>query len=105
MGATQTHATITAILHKSAFGTIPEPLQQILKHLSEATLEATLIIKNDLRMPHKYHPLTVARSLLEIAKGEKSRKSIAMQLLRMLKPSFSKEVIKLFMDHLTRETY
>jgi len=101
---TQTHATITALLHNEAFGMVPKPLQDILDYLGEATLEATLVM-NGFKMPHKYHPLTVGRSMLEIAKGEKSRKSMARQLLRMLKPSFTKEFTKLFLDHLTRETY
>ncbi|MHA1834223.1 MAG: hypothetical protein ACTSV7_09535 [Candidatus Baldrarchaeia archaeon] len=103
--ATRTHATITALLHKVAFGKVPEVLQEILGLLGEATLEAKLVMKNNLNMPHKYHPFTVTRSLAEIMKGEKSRRSMAMQQLHMLKPSFTKEFTKLFIDHLTRETY
>lgn len=103
--ATGTHATITALLHKVAFGGVPEVLQEIVHRLGEATLEAKLVMESNLMMPYKYHPFTVARSLVEIMKGEKSRRSVAMQLLHMLKPSFTKEFTKLFIEHLTRETY
>jgi len=102
---TQSHATITALLHKEAFGMIPTPLQTILRDLQRTSLEEMRVANNNLKMPHKYHPLTVARSLLEISREEKSRRSMAFQLRRMLRPSFAKQFTKLLLDHLTRETY
>lgn len=102
---TQAHATITALLHKEAFGIIPQPLQTILRELQITSLEKMRVINSNLKMPHKYHLLTVARSLLEISREEKSRTSMAFQLRRMLRPGFAKEFTKLLLSHLTRETY
>jgi hypothetical protein len=102
---TRAHATITAVLHEKAFGTVPLPLRIVLDQLGMDMLEAQRVKDKGLKMPHKYHPLTVARSLLEIAKSRKSRKSFGLQILRMLRPSFTKQFTKLFLDHITRETY
>jgi hypothetical protein len=101
----KTHTTITALLHKKAFGKVPKTLENILDALGEDTLEAASVCKKDLEMPHKYHPLTVLRSLMEIAKEKKSRDSMALQVLRMLRPSFTKEFTKQLIQHIKRETY
>lgn len=103
--ATRTHAAITALLHQAAHKTIPNKLQQIVNQLGKETFETTLLIKNDFKTPHKYHPITIARSLLEISKGEKSRNSMAMQILHMLNPNFTKKVLEASIRHITRETY
>jgi hypothetical protein len=101
----RTHATITALLHKEAFKIVPTQLTKMLDFLGEETLENTRTAQSDLKMPHKYHPLTVIRSLTEIAKGKKSRDSMALQMTRMLRPSFTKEFTRMFFEHLIRETY
>jgi len=103
--SSRAHATITAILHKEAFGTVPQPLRAILDQLGTDMLESLRVRENGLKMPYKYHPLTVAGSLLEIARSGKSRKSIGLQILRMLRPSFTKQFTKLLLDHIMRETY
>jgi hypothetical protein len=103
--ATRTHASITALLHRAAHNTIPEELQQIIESLGEENLETTRLIKNDFETPHKYHPITIAKSLLEIAKGEKCRNSMAMQIYYMLNPRFTKKFLKDIIQHVKRETY
>lgn len=103
--ATKTHASITALLHKVAHGTIPEKLQWIIESLSEDSFEITRLIRNDFRTPHKYHPLTVAKSLLEIANGKKCRDSIAMQVYHMLNPNFTQKFLTELLQHMRRETY
>jgi len=103
--AAKTHATITALLHKVAHQTIPKKLQQILNQLGEENLEKARIIKNNFETPHKYHPITVVKSLAEIAKGKETRKSIAIQLVRMLDPNISKDFLKKLVDHAFRKAY
>jgi hypothetical protein len=103
--AVRTHAAITATLHQAAHDMIPEKLQQILNQLGNRTLETTLLLKRNFKMPHKYHPLTLAQALMEMEKGEKSRRSMATQFLQMLNPKFTSSVIKGFIDHMMRETY
>jgi hypothetical protein len=103
--ATRTHATITALLHKVAHGTVPEKLQEILFSLGEDKFEAARIIEKNLVTPHKYHPITIAKSLLEITKGKETRESIATQLFHMFNPKFSKDFTKKLINHILRETY
>jgi hypothetical protein len=103
--AARAHASITALLHKTAHKSIPSELQQILKKLGQDNFETTRITRRDFETPHKYHPITVARSLLEIAKGTKSRNSMAMQIYQMTHPSFSSKFLKALMEHVLRETY
>ena len=103
--ATTAHATITGLLHKVAHETIPNKLQQILGSLGEENFEATRLNKNHFETPHKYHPITIANSLLEIAKGKETRKSIAKQLFHMSNWNFSKDLLTKLVDHVFRETY
>lgn len=103
--AARTHASITALLHRAAHKTIPEKLQQILEILGEDKFETTRLIHNNFETPHKYHPITVAKSVLEITKGRKCRNSIAMQIYHMLNPNFTKKFLKELLQHIRRETY
>jgi tetratricopeptide (TPR) repeat protein len=103
--AVKTHATITAALHKAAHGIIPNELEEILNELGNNRVERALLLKKNFKMPHKYDKLTLIQSLTEILKGEKSKRSIAKQLLQMFNPKFTFSIVKGFVDHMTRETY
>jgi hypothetical protein len=103
--AARTHSTITALLHKTAHRYVPEKLQEILCRLGEENFESSRLIKNSLRVPHKYHLLTVLRSFIEISGVATTRNSIPLQLVHMLNPRISKDVLKKLTDHLRRETY
>lgn len=103
--AAVTHATITALLHQLAHGTVPYRLQQILKGLGENTHETSLLMQNNIKTPHKYHLLTLTRSFQEIMKGEECRDSLAAQVLHMLNPYFSERLLKDLLKHFTRKTY
>lgn len=103
--AARTHITLTALLHKVAHKTLPIQLQKLLDNLGEEPLETASIIKNNFKTPHKYHMLTLARSLLEIAKQEKSRNSYVNQILYMLSPGSARRFLRDLMKHVTRETY
>jgi hypothetical protein len=103
--AVRTHATITALLHEVAHGTVPKKLQELLFSLGEDKFEAAEIIRKNLVTPHKYHPITLAKSLLEITKGKKTRESMATQLFHMFNPKFSIDFANKLINHLLRETY
>jgi len=60
---------------------------------------------NYFRMPHKYHPVTIARSLLEIAREKKTKKGMANQIAHSFKTEFLKDFLKKLKEHMTRETY
>ncbi|MEM3702976.1 MAG: hypothetical protein QXX79_00935, partial [Candidatus Bathyarchaeia archaeon] len=80
-------------------------LQQILNNLGEDEFETTRLIKNNFTTPYKYHFITVAKSILEIVKGEKTRNSMAIQLYQMLHPNFSKKFFNVLIEHVRRGTY
>jgi hypothetical protein len=103
--AAKTHASITAFLSKVADGEIPKKLQEILEAIGQDNFETSRILTCDLQTPHKYHPITVAKSLLEIAKGKKSRRSIATQIYRMKSPTFTGKFLNALIQHIARETY
>jgi hypothetical protein len=103
--ATKTHASITALLHRIAYRSISAELQQITENLGEEKLETTRLMRNNFETPHKYHPFTVAKSLLEITKGSESRRSVAMQTYHMLNPNFTRKFLKELLQHIKRETY
>jgi hypothetical protein len=103
--ATRTHAAITALLHKTAHGIVPEKLQGILGDLGPEKFETARLSKTNFETPHKYHLITVARSLREIAKGTKSRKSMAIQIYQLAHPSFATKFTKALTEHILRQTY
>lgn len=102
---TRTHTAITAMLYELAYGTLPLKLKQILDKTGMEKLELAQVIRNDLRMPHKYHPVTIARCLLEVSQERKTRKGIANQILHSFNASFSRDFFKKLNLHIARETY
>lgn len=99
------HATITAMLHQLAHRTIPIRLKQIVDDLGKNAYETNLLLRNNMETPHKYHIITVGRSLMEIMKGKECRGSLATQFLHMANPYFSKEFLKAALKHIARNTY
>jgi hypothetical protein len=101
----QCHIGITAKLHKLAFGKVPEKIMMITDNLGINQMENQRL-KKSFYTPHKLHPLTIARGLIEKAKKEKkTRRSIAKQIISMLNPNFANEVMINILYHVLRETY
>jgi hypothetical protein len=105
ISAAKTHATLTALLHKTAHGNIPDELQQILKVLGQEPFEATRLQRAKFETPHKYHLITIGRSLLEITKEKQTRRSLGKQLLNMFNSDFTSDFLKKLLDHVFRQTY
>lgn len=103
--STRIHTTISAMLHKAAHKTVPKKLIQILNQLGRDELETAILQKKGFEMPHKYHPITIIRCLLEILEEDKTRKGIAMQMFHALDPRFSQDFLKKLISHIVRETY
>jgi len=103
--AAESFLALTSMLHRAAHGKAPSNLTGILKVNLEEAFEARRVYKNNFKMPHKYSGLTVAGELLKKLKDERTKISLAVQLLNMLKPSFTKTIITLTLEHLRRETY
>ena len=86
------HFAITAILHEAAHGMIPDGIRQILGKLGDEKRETVKLIKNNLKLPHKFSLLTVAKTIMEKAHEAKARRSLAVQIAHMLNPSFARAV-------------
>lgn len=103
--AIQVHTGITDILCRTAFGASHPKLVEILTRVGNDPYEVSNVSKRDFRMPHKYHPVTVVRCILETAKQTKTRRSIAGQISHAADIEFMKDFLTRFISHLTRETY
>lgn len=99
------HLGITALLHGNFYSKLPRPLAGLLKSLGHSGLESKLVADSGFKMPHKYHPTTVARALIEKFGEEKARRSFGSQLLSMLNPDSGLSVIQDALSHIQRETY
>jgi len=103
--AVRTLATITAQLHKEAYGTIPEKLGSILDELGSDAAEAKHLRQNNFEIPHQYKVLTVVKFLLEKSGEPRFSKSVLTQLIKMLNPNLAKLVIRELIGMRRRETY
>ena len=105
VSAIRVHAGITALLHRTAHGETPEELGRILEDLDGENFETGRIRQRGFKTPHKYHPVTIAKSLLEITKEIETRKSIAVQIVNMFRPEISADFLRKALDHIRRGTY
>ena len=103
--AARAFLSLTSTLHQAGHGRVPLILEKLLDMSPDKTLEAGRISKNNFKMPHKYSLLTIAEAISEKLKDERTKRSLAIQLWNMLKPSFTKTIIRGVLEHWIRETY
>ncbi len=103
--AARTHATITASIHAIAYKNVPIRLRNILVSLGQDSFEMKRLTENRFKAPHKYHPITILKSLLKIAERKKTRDSMALQIFYMANPDFTGKFLKTLTRHATRRTY
>jgi len=103
--ATKTHAAITAFLHCTAHATVPDTLKKILDTIGEEDFEAARLQREEFETPHKYHPITIGKSLIEMMKQNETRRSLAKQLSNMFDAKFANDFFRKLVDHAFRETY
>ncbi|MBA7679968.1 hypothetical protein ES703_88275 [subsurface metagenome] len=92
--ATICHFAVTAALHEAAHGVIPDSIKHILGELGNEKYETRRLIKNNLKFPHKFHLLTVARAMMEKLYERRARRTFAVQMLHMLNPGFARSVFR-----------
>lgn len=97
--------TLVGLLHKKIFNFIPNKILYLTNYLNKEYLDENKFIKNDLYTPHKYHSLTVMKSIINKLKDKKTKNSIALQGYKMMKAKYTLEVIEGLIDHITRKTY
>jgi len=103
--AVKTHLGVTALLHHGAHASTPICLMNLLEELGLNHLELSRIKEMGFHMPHKYHPLTVAKTLIEKLGESKAKRSYASQASNMLNPRFASFVVKETLRRISRETY
>lgn len=103
--ATSCHFAITAILHEAAHGVIPDSIKHVLWGLGDEKYEAERLIRNNLKVPHKFRVMTVVKAVLEKMREGKARRSIALQIVHLLNPSFARSVWYELHKTRTRETW
>jgi len=101
----RTHFSLVAELHKEGHGFVPEKIEEILAELGNETREKRILLKNNLKMPHKYSLSAVIRTLLEKGKEAEFRRSAGMQIVHMSNPRLLKWVIYNVIWRRRRETY
>ena len=101
----KTFVTITANLHEAAFGVIPEKLEYVLDKLGYKKSEAERLVKSDFKMPHRYDVSTVVKVILEKMGERRFRRSVALQLVKMLNPRLIKRVVGEVIERRRREYY
>lgn len=99
------HCSLVAELHKAAHGFIPEKIEEVMAELGKETTERKNLLKNNLKMPHRYGWSTVIRTLLERAKEREFRRSAFKQVRYMSNPKFVKYIINDIIWRRRRETY
>jgi len=83
----------------------PEKIEEILAELGNETREKRILLKNNLKMPHKYSLSAVIRTLFEKGKEAEFRRSAVKQMVYMSNPKLTKWVIYNILWRRIRETY
>ncbi|MFX0137513.1 MAG: hypothetical protein ACFFDN_28000 [Candidatus Hodarchaeota archaeon] len=101
----KTHLGITALIHLQAYGFLPMHILKLVKKMGFNRLDLLRAYENNLILPHKFHPLTIAKAFIGLLQNNKSRKSFVAQIINMLNPKLTSYVIKEVLNHITRITY
>jgi len=96
------HLGITATLHQMVHGLIPDKIVDLMDALGGIRIGDT---DRHTEMPMKYSPGSVWRVFFEKAGEPRMRRSLGVQALSLLNPSFALSFIPKFIHQLTRETY
>jgi len=103
--AATSYIGVTAILHQAAHGVVPGICKRIMAELGSDLFEGSRLAKNAFYLPHKYHIITVLKTMKNMLWERKFRESVATQLVSMLRPSFTLQFVNEIVTHVVRETY
>ena len=103
--AVKAHVGVTAMIHKLVHGSIPAKLKRIIDVFGVDSLETNRMLSSDLSAPHKFHPITVAKTLVEKTGEGSARRSFARQIQSMIRPEFTNSFMSKLISHIQRETY
>ena len=98
--------TVTAILHKEAFGNIPKKLLHVLNKLGGIYLpEIQRIKEKKFKTPHKFSLSTFFKTFLYKLGDSSAVKSLGVQVIHMLNPVFALDVFKTLHHMQKKDTY
>lgn len=103
--AARTFVTITSVLCKEAYGEVPEKIERLLNELGYEESEARRLITNGFKVPHRYGWLTLSKVFLEKINEKRFRRSVAVQMVKMLDPRLMRLVISSIIEMRQREFY
>jgi hypothetical protein len=105
VSATRTHTSITALIYKTIHGELLPKFKRIMKEIGIDPMEINRVEQNGFKMPYRYHPLTVARCLFEVAREQKTMKGMVNQAIKSFNREFLRDFIRKLNQHTIRETY
>jgi len=101
--AIKSNLTIIGELHQKHFGFLPYHLVELIKEFGINKYEKNKLVFNDYKLPHMFSPKTFWITFLYKLKDPYSRKSLSVQLLKMLNPIFMIDVLKSIKNRLSEE--
>jgi hypothetical protein len=105
VNAAQVHIGITAKLHEVAHGSVPQEIRIITRGIQKDAFEVRRL-ERSFKTPHKFHPITLSRTLFEkIRREKKTRETMVKQIMSLFNLSFTGSVIRQVVDHFIRESY
>ncbi|MFX0137126.1 MAG: hypothetical protein ACFFDN_26035 [Candidatus Hodarchaeota archaeon] len=103
--AASTHLSITAFLHQYAYGFVPVKLKKLIESLVPLSKESLNLLKSDYSMPHRYSTIVIGKSILDLFKEPRTRKSLTVQIKHMSNPHFNSKFFKALFHHMSRKSY
>lgn len=103
--ALSTHLSISAVIHKKTYATLPKKLTRLLSEADFNLREAFRVMEKNIVTPYKYHPYTLIEVLAEKITETKARRSIAAQIYHTMNPAFLHSVAKETLRHIARKEY
>ncbi len=103
--STRVSLEITAALHESAHGFIPEPLRDLIGELKGGSSKSMPATRDQSEAPYRHSMITLVRVLLEKLPERKFTASALRQVVAMLNPAFAKRMFDELIMRRTRETY
>lgn len=103
--AAKSFVTVASVLCNKAYGELPEKIERLQIELGYDELEASMLIKNNFKIPHRYGGRTLINIFSEKMKEKRFRKSVGVQMIKMLNPKLMRLVVKSLIEMRMREYY
>ncbi|MDI3488523.1 MAG: hypothetical protein PWR26_1240 [Methanosarcinales archaeon] len=103
--AVRAHLSLTAQLHETAHGFVPEEVNRVLEVVGKDKGEVDRLLRNDMNTPHRYSLWTLFRLLVEKCKEGEFRRSVVDQMVHMTDPTLLRWVIGNIIWRRRRKTY